>query len=315
MSYKEAPLRKIKRVPFASRKNKVRAGMFTSPAVPGRSLAEFTESIPRILAGNDLKNLCLDLAAASRAGGRVLWLVGAHVIKCGLSRHLITLMDRGVINHLALNGAGAVHDLEIALFGETSEDVAENLENGTFGMARETAQAYHRAARHARKKKIGLGEALGGSLITAPHADLSLLAAAFKRNIPATVHVALGTDIVHQHPEASGRDLGESSLRDFRILAASAGSLDHRGGVVNLGSAVILPEVFLKALAVARNLGGRKAARNFFAANLDFIQAYRSRLNVVARPTGGGKSRAYLLTGHHEIMVPLLTAWVLEELA
>jgi hypothetical protein len=257
----------------------------------------------------------IDAVVAARAAGRpVVLLVGAHVIKVGASPDLVRWLERGVATHLAMHGAGAVHDLEIALHGGTSEDVETQLHRGLFGLVRETGTFFFGAAREARSRGEGLGEALGRGLEEgrAPHAAHSLLAAAYRARVPATVHVAVGTDTVHAHPEADGAALGETTLRDFRILARSLA--EARGAVVlNLGSAVILPEVFLKALAVAVNLGA--SLEDLTTVDLDQIQHYRPRVNVLERPTRARGARGLSLTGHHEIMIPIIAEAVLSHLA
>lgn len=235
--------------------------------------------------------------------------LGAHVIKCGLSPLIIDLVNRRIITAIAMNGAAAIHDYEVSLIGATSEDVAESLKDGSFGMAKETAEAFQAASAHGMKGGRGLGRALGYKIIEEKNAynDLSLLALGVRRNIPITVHVALGTDTIHMHPNISGKDLGEASHIDFKILASVVSRLE--GGVwLNVGSAVIMPEVFLKAISIARNLGHK--VENFVTVNMDMIQHYRPQTNVVKRPTRYG----YAITGHHEIMLPLLRMGVLSKL-
>jgi hypothetical protein len=235
--------------------------------------------------------------------------IGAHVIKCGLSPLIIDLMKRRVITALAMNGAAAIHDYEVSLIGATSEDVAVSLKDGSFGMARETAAAFQIASTKGAKENIGLGRALGNKIVEEKNKynDMSLLVWGAKLNIPATVHVALGTDTIHMHPNVSGKDLGESSHIDFKILASVVSELE--GGVwLNVGSAVIMPEVFLKALCIARNIG--KKVENFVTVNMDMIQHYRPQTNVLKRPTQQG----YAITGHHEIMLPLLRIGILSKL-
>jgi hypothetical protein len=235
-------------------------------------------------------------------------MLGAHVVKVGVQPYLVPLIERGIVRHVAFHGAGAIHDAEIALFGRTSEDVEANLASGAFGMVRETPEFFHAAAADGRARGEGLGEALGRALEGAPHAQHSLLAAGRRAGIPVTVHVALGTDTIHAHPAADGAALGETSLRDFRIFAHTLG--EARGAtVLNLGSAVILPEVFLKALTVAVNLGA--SLDDLTTVNLDQIQHYRPRVNVLERPTQGAGARGFALTGHHEILVPLLAQGIL----
>jgi len=238
--------------------------------------------------------------------------MGAHPIKVGLSPLIIDLVERGVLGAVAMNGAGIVHDFELALAGQTSEEVAEHLADGSFGMAEETGRFLNGAARDGAAAGIGLGEAVGRRILAEglPHASLSILAACARRNAPVTVHVAIGTDIVHMHPSADGAAIGETSLRDFRILAQRVGKL-HGGAFVNLGSAVVIPEVFLKALSLARNVGHE--VTDLFTLDMDFNRHYRPLTNVVSRPTQQG-GRGMHLTGHHEVMFPLLCAALREEL-
>ncbi len=298
---------------MAKRGSKVKSQQFAR-VLPGRASFEaFWDSLPRLLASDDLRALVRAIAQARRKKKPVIVMMGAHIVKCGLSPLLIDLMEQEVITALAMNGAVAVHDCEMALFGATSEDVSQGLRDGSFGMARETGEFYNRAAQEATLKKTGLGESLGVLLNRAKgaHLELSLLAAASRSGVPATVHVAIGTDIVHQHPSADGAALGAASFEDFLRFAGEVAKLSPGSVVLNLGSAVIMPEVFLKALTVARNLG--HPARGFTTANFDMIQHYRPRVNVVQRPVEGG-GKGYALTGHHEIMIPLLAAAVKLEL-
>lgn len=276
----------------------------------GVSFASFEKGLPKLLAVREFRALADALASAARGRKTVLWMCGAHVIKTGLSLVLIELMERGALTALALNGAGAIHDFEIALAGKTSEDVLKGLKNGSFGMARETGEFFARALR--RYGAEGYGSAVGRVIDEEklPYRKLSLLWNCRRLGLSSTVHVAIGTDITHQQPGARGEDIGRASFEDFRRICGVVGTLEG-GVVVNVGSAVIMPEVFLKALTVARNLGHR--VRKFTAANLDMIQQYRPRMNVVERPTALG-GRPIQLTGHHELMVPLLAQAVLERL-
>ncbi len=262
-------------------------------------------------AARGIETLARSIRESAAAGDReIVWMMGAHVVKCGLSRYVIDLLRRGCVTAVAMNGAAAIHDFEIAAFGETSEDVARNLDRGVFGFARETAEGCFEAVRRGREEGRGLGESLGRALDggPAPHAAYSILAAASRLGVPVTVHVAIGTDIIHQHPSFDGAAWGELSARDFRIFAARVERLGRAGGVaVNAGSAVICPEVFLKAFSVARNLGA--PFDRLVTANLDMIQHYRPRTNVLARPSGfGGLSVA--ITGRHEAVIPLLHSLV-----
>lgn len=308
--YRPISLRKVKTYPLRARKSKVRRGEMADVSRPGGTLAEFIGGLPDILAARDFKDTVLAIAEARKNGRPVVLGMGAHPIKVGLSPVITDLMERGVITALALNGASLVHDFELAYAGKTSEDVAEALGSGRFGMAAETGKLVNKAIKDGVANGYGLGRSLGEAIEggTYPNKELSIFAAASRLGIPATVHVALGTDIIHMHPQADGAAIGEGSLSDFRLLCSVVADL--QGGVyINLGSAVLLPEVFLKALTVARNLGHR--VRNFTTVNMDFIQHYRARENVLRRPTMRG-GRSFALTGHHEIMLPLLAAAVLD---
>jgi hypothetical protein len=302
-------MKKIRTISIGRRKSKVGAGSFGAVFDPASgTFAQFVSSLPGILAAEELRAFVSDVVRARRTGKPVIAMIGAHVIKVGLSPLVVDLVRRGVITCVAMNSAAAIHDTEAALWGVTSEDVAERLADGTFGMARETGEFVNGTlARAYRKGDLGYGEALGRALRKAPHAGTSVLAACVAEGVPVTVHAAIGTDIVHQQPTMNGAATGELSFRDFRLLSRQVGDLRGGGVVMNIGSAVILPEVFLKALTVARNLGFR--ARGFTTANFDMLQHYRPRMNVVARPTMGG-GKGYLFTGHHEIMVPLLAAMI-----
>lgn len=308
--FKPLDLSRLRPTSLAGRHSKVSAKDLGRPHAPGGSLAEFLAGLPHFLAADDLRELAARWAEAVRAGRTVILAMGAHPIKVGLSPVIIDLLEGGLVSCLALNGAGIIHDAELALAGHTSEDVEAMLAAGDFGMAAETQRLLNAAITEGVAQGLGLGCAVGRALRCAPNAHLSLLAAAARLGVPATVHVALGTDTIHIHPEASGAALGEGSLRDFRTLAAAVATLE--GGVhLNLGSAVILPEVFLKALTAARNLGHRVAS--FTTANLDFCAHYRPLTNVVRRPTAQG-GRGFNLIGHHEIMFPLLAAALKETL-
>jgi hypothetical protein len=295
------------------RKSKVGVDSFASPLRPASSFKEFLHSLPKILAAEDFQKVVSRIVEAVRGDKMVLLGMGAHPIKVGLNPIIINLMERGIIRGLALNGAGIVHDVEIALAGKTSEEVEEGLGTGAFGVTKETAELINNALQAGHKEGWGIGEAVGKALQKKgafPYQGLSLCAAAFRLEIPLTVHVAIGTDVVHIHPSTDGAIIGEMTYLDFRLFAALVSSLE--GGIyINLGSAVIMPEVFLKALSAARNLGHR--VKDFSTLNMDFIQHYRPTQNVVCRPTiQGGKG--FALTGHHEIMFPLLAAAVIEGL-
>ncbi len=273
--------------------------------------ARLLSALPDVLGASSLRAVIDAAGRASRTGKPIILMLGGHVIKTGCSPFLIQLMELGIVRAVAMNGATAIHDFEIASFGATSEDVEAELDSGTFGMSRETAEAMNGATGDAAARQEGLGEGLGRHLQEAPHAAVSILAAAYRLSIPATVHVALGTDVLHQHSTADGAAIGETSLRDFRILAGSMSPLS--GGVVlNFGSAVILPEVFLKAFSLITNLG--EEVRDLTTCDFDFIRHYRPMRNVVQRPTAGGRGQGYAITGHHEVMIPLLVAGILENL-
>jgi hypothetical protein len=315
-AYAEADLSRVRTVPVGRRPNKVRAEEFATPAGPARSFADFLSALPHTLVARDLLAVADAIAAAARAGRAVVVMLGGHVVKTGVGPLLVDLMRRGVITHLGMNGSAAIHDYEIARFGGTSEDVAAGLRDGTFGMADETGRELNEAFVRGRANGWGMGEAVARALSAraaeAPlaHPELSVLLSAFEHGVPATVHAALGAEIIHQHPAADGAAIGDTSHRDFRRLAAALPALHDGGVVLNLGSAVIMPEVFLKALTIARNLhDGRPTG--FVACDLDMQRHYRPRVNVVQRPTLAG-GRGYEITGHHEIMVPLL-AWAVVE--
>lgn len=313
-AYKEIDLTNISTYSIASRPSKVRTADFARPYQAGSSLQQFLASLPRILKGADFRQLIESIVAAHRTDKQIILMMGAHVIKCGLSPLIIQLMESGVIAAVALNGAAIIHDTEVARWGLTSEDVAEALNDGSFGMVRETTDFLNAALAQGRRKQLGLGEAVGKAIAEsdAANRDLSILATGYRLKIPITVHVAIGTDILHQHPGTDGATLGELSHRDFKIFCAQVATLTAGSVVLNFGSAVILPEVFLKALTVARNLG--HPAHGFITANFDMIRHYRPEVNVVQRPTQTG-GRGYVFTGHHEIMIPLLTAAIIESLS
>ena len=311
MPFDEIDLSKITTYSAVQRASKVTTHLEGKPMRAGMCMTDFFDHLPAVLKADELKAVARAVVDARGRDKPILVMLGGHVIKSGCAPILAGLATDGFITHLASNGAAAIHDTELARFGHTSEDVAAQLADGSFGMAADTAQLVNDAARRAAAGREGFGEAVGALLVAenAPHADRALIARAFRLKIPYTLHVALGTDIVHQHPTASGAAIGEASLRDFRIFAATVARLGDGGVVLNLGSAVVLPEVFLKALAVARNLGN--PVRDFTTANFDMIQHYRPGVNVVRRPVLEGGS-GYAITGHHEIMVPLLAALVYE---
>jgi hypothetical protein len=294
------------------RHSKVSVESFARPLAAGATLRQFLASLPQQLLGVDFPELVRRLAASHENKRPILIGMGAHVIKVGLNPILINLMEQGIISGIALNGAGIVHDTEIAMVGRTSEEVGNVLGSGAFGAARETGEVVNAAIAIGAEKGAGMGEALGEYLLAHdfPHNDLSLLASAKRLNIPLTVHVAIGTDIVHIHPSADGAAMGRTSHHDFRLFCALVADLEG-GAYLNIGSAVLLPEVFLKALTVVRNLG--HAVHSFTTANFDFIRHYRTMTNVVNRPTMGG-GKGYNIIGHHELLIPLLAACLLDRL-
>ena len=306
--YREADWSRLRTVPIAQRPNKVDASLLAHPPGGDPSFTAFWDSLPDILAAKDLRAVVRQVASAAGRRG-VVAMLGGHVIKVGLGPLLRELIHRGVITHLALNGSAAIHDFELAAYGGTSEDVAAGLADGTFGMAEETGREMNAAIADGARTGMGMGEALVTYLARRPQLvarEVSVLVAAGEWAVPVTVHATLGADIIHQHPAADGAALGTTSHRDFKRLAASLPTLHDGGVVLNLGSAVVMPEVFLKALTVARNLGGGKPT-GFTACDCDMQRHYRPRVNVVERPTLAG-GRGIQLTGHHEILIPLL-AW------
>jgi hypothetical protein len=298
--------------PLDQRKSKVSAGMFGKPLDGSENIPGFISKLPNILAGESLRTLIRAILYARASGKPILWGIGGHVIKVGLNPVLIDLMESGFITGIAMNGSAAIHDFEVALSGATSEDVEEQLGGGRFGMARETGEYMNNAISSALLHSLGMGEALGRfigdtseSNVSFPYKHLSLLSEAYRQNVPVTVHVAIGTDIINAHPLVSGQATGDTTHRDFRLFCSMISLLGGGGVYINVGSAVVLPEVFLKAVSVVRNLG--HPLEEFTTANLDFIQHYRPTQNVLKRPTqSSGQSVA--LTGHHEIMLPLIAA-------
>jgi hypothetical protein len=315
VSYREADLGRLKTIPVAGRQNKVDPSLLASPPGDDRSFAAFLAALPDVLAARDLRAVIAGVSNAARARRGVVLLVGGHVIKVGLGPLLRSLLARRVVTHLALNGAAAIHDFELAAYGGTSEDVESGLADGSFGMAEETGAEMNAAVAAAARAGQGMGEGLAQALAARPELpgrEVSVLMAAHEFDLPVTVHAAIGAEIVHQHPTADGAAIGATSHRDFRRLAGSLPSLHQGGAVLNLGSAVVLPEVFLKALTVARNLEQGRPT-HFLAADFDMQRHYRPRLNVVQRPTRAGGA-GYLLTGHHELLLPLLVWGILEDL-
>jgi hypothetical protein len=297
----------LKTYSLKDRDSKVDVGQFACAWEAGGSFPDFIDSLPRILGGNDLRSLIQAWAAAREQKRGMILGMGAHPIKLGLNPVIIDLMERGWISALALNGAGIIHDFEVAYAGATSEDVAEQIRGGQFGMARETGELLNEAMDAALELDLGMGEAVGRMLAGSefPHLDLSLLASAYRLGIPVTVHVALGTDTIHFHPRVSGEALGRASLRDFFLFCRIVQDLDGGGIYLNAGSAVILPEVFLKAVTYVRNRGFQ--LKDFTTAVCDFIRHYRPEQNVVLRPLQG-KCRGYYFVGQHELFIPLLAA-------
>ena len=306
----------VRTYPLASRKSKVNVREFATAVGSKASLVKFLDSLPEILAAQDLRELLGCVYQAKKQKKAILWGMGGHVIKVGLGRLFIDLMRRGFVSGMAMNGAVLIHDFEVAMVGNTSENVQAGLDDGNFGMAEETGKYVNEIAKLAQRLRIGYGEAAGQYLtsgILAPkYLDASVLAAAYEMRIPVTVHVAIGTDTPHTHPSAEGSALGTATQTDFRLFCALVGEMDAGGVFLNWGSAVLLPEVFLKAISVVRNLG--TPLQSITTANFDFIQHYRPMQNVVKRPTEASKgnieatSRGFAITGHHELLLPLVAA-------
>ena len=310
--YEEFDLSGVRTYPLSSRHSKARAEDFARPVQRGGSFAAWFDALPSILGAADLRRVVRAIVEARARDAGVVWGIGAHVIKTGVSPVLIDLMERGYVSALAMNGAGIIHDFEIALSGATSEDVDEALGPGRFGMAEETGRLLNEIVGSASTRGLGFGQAVAAYLaeVMPAHAERSLLVAAHRLGVPVTVHVALGTDIVHMHPDASGSAIGDASLRDFRYFASSVARLT--GGVfLNCGSAVVLPEVFLKAVALARNQG--VSLDGLTTVNIDFVRLYRPQTNVVSRPVAGTGGAGINLLGHHEILIPLIAAGVIEQ--
>src|SRR5262249_510365 len=312
--YSKEPLdlSKIRTYPLQSRPSKVSAEDFARPIGPDASLKDFLDGFPDVLAARELKELAALIREGKRKSRAIIAGIGGHVIKTGLGPVLIDFMRRGFITAIAMNGSAMIHDFEIGLVGATSEDVDATLGAGQFGMADETGRIINEATVRGAEDKIGLGEAVGRQLMELgpPHAERSVLAMAYELGIPVTVHVPIGTDIVHIHPSANGAGIGQTTYQDFLLLCSIVGDLNDGGVYLNLGSAVVLPEVFLKTVTVVRNLGF--TLTDFTTANFDFIQQYRPLTNVVRRPVAGG-GRGFSFTGHHELLIPVLAAIVLSE--
>lgn len=315
MSYRFTPLDfgKVKTYPLAERSNKVRVEEFARPLPPGSTLSQFIDALPDILIGRDFRNIVEAIANAHVNKKIVLWAMGAHVIKCGLSPIIIDLMERGIISAMALNGAGSIHDVELSMAGQTSENVADGIKAGNFGMVTETGEFINAATDAAYREKKGLGEMLGRAILEKkpPMMERSILAAGVRLGIPVTVHISVGGDIYHTHPTTKGDAMGHATFEDFRLICGVMSHVGEGSVVLNVGSAVVLPVVLEKAFAAARNLG--HPVEKFTGVTLDFIQHYRSNLNPVSRARElGGKG--YAITGHHEIMVPLLAASVIDRI-
>jgi hypothetical protein len=310
--YKMIDMQKVKTYSIADRDSKVNVqDHFAGDVSAGMSVAELFASLPRQLGSENLLKVADAIVVARKKGKPIVAAIGGHVIKCGLQPVLKKLIAEGFITAVAMNGSATIHDYEIALQGATSEDVGAGLQSGNFGFAEETGAGINRTLKNNMESELGYGAVLAGEIVAKqlPYADQSLLATCHLHDVPTTVHVAIGTDIIHQHPEADGAVLGEMSYRDFRLLTAIVADLGDGGVWLNIGSSVIMPEVFLKALSVAQNLGHH--VNNFTTANFDMIQHYRPTQNVVRRPTQGGGA-GYSIIGHHEINIPLLAAAVLD---
>jgi hypothetical protein len=315
MRYQEPDFSRLTTVPVGNRPNKVDRSLLAAPPDHDHSFGAFMDSLPDVLGAHDLRTVISGVATAVRNNRGVVLLLGGHVVKVGLGPLVAEWIRRGIVRHVALNGAAAIHDFELAAFGGTSEDVEAGLTDGTFGMAEETGAEMNAAIVAAAREQHGMGEGLADALASRPALaapDASILLACRAYDVPVTVHSTIGAEIIHQHPAANGAALGDTGHRDFRRLAASLPSLHDGGVVLNWGSAVVLPEVFLKALTSARNLGQGRPT-HFLAADFDMQRQYRPRVNVVQRPTRGGGT-GVMLTGQHEILIPLLVWGVLAEL-
>jgi len=313
--YAEGPLSfdGLKTVPIDERGGKVQIEHFARPYRKGDGVAGLLDSLPKVLAADAFRGVVDAVRRAKAQKRAILWGMGGHVVKCGLADILLDLMRRGWVTGFVMNGAASIHDFEIAIAGQTSEDVEAVLPDGRFGAAEETGREMNTAISEGTRDGLGMGEALGRRLEKlarpefAPH---SIVASAYRVNVPVTVHVAVGTDTPHTHPAADGPAIGAATHHDFRLLCSLVRGLNDGGVYLNLGSAVVLPEVFLKAVSVVRNLGYPLA--KFTTANFDFLQHYRPKLNVVERPHAKSGGRGFALTGHHELMIPLLAAALIE---
>ena len=309
--YEEFDLSDVRTYPLDSRRSKAKIEDFARPVTPRATFKEWYDSLPAILGARDVRRVVDAMITARRRGAGIIWGIGAHVVKTGVSPVLIELMRRGYVSALAMNGAGIIHDFEVALAGATSEDVDEALGPGRFGMAEETGRLLNQIIVEASRDGLGFGQAVGRHLsqAKAPYHNRSLTAAAHDLGVPVTVHVAIGTDIIHMHPQASGAATGDVSLRDFRYFTSCVARL-QRGVYINCGSAVVLPEVFLKAVALARNRG--VDLDGLTTVNIDFMRMYRPQTNVVTRPVAGTNGVGISLVGHHEILSPLIAAALIE---
>ncbi|MGE0824461.1 MAG: hypothetical protein AB7G75_22900 [Candidatus Binatia bacterium] len=314
MKFPPLDFSQIRTYPLAQRKSTVVTATLGHPWRAGGTFQAFLHTLPHAFAAEQLLEIVQRIATAVRCQRPVVLGMGAHPVKVGLSPLIIDLLERGIVSAVAMNGAGIVHDFELAFQGQTSEDVAEALRDGSFGMAQETGEFLNSAIREGvTQNGLGIGRAVGNRIRAAglPYEHLSILAAGARLDIPISVHVAVGTDIIHMHPRVDGAALGEGSLHDFRLLTAVVAHLED-GVFINLGSAVIIPEIFLKTLSLARNLGHKVSP--FTTVDLDFIRQYRPTMNIVTRPTQNG-GKGFHLTGHHELLFPMLCAAIIEELS
>ena len=301
----------LRTVGLKARGGKVNVGQFASPYQKGAGIEGWLNSLPKILAGDSFRSVVDAMVEARLKKRAIIWGLGGHVIKCGLAPVLTDLMERGYATAFALNGSASIHDFEIGLAGHTSEDVEAVLPDGSFGIAEETGRFMNQAISEGDSKGLGMGEALGAALFNHSHLNC-LQAQAYLRKKPVTVHVAIGTDTPHMHPAANAAAIGSATHRDFRLFAACVADLNDGGVYLNVGSAVVMPEVFLKAVSAVRNLG--RPLANFTTVNCDFLQHYRPRVNVVERPhAGGAGGQGYAITGHHELTIPLLAAVLIEK--
>lgn len=307
-------LNKVRAYSLGARRSKVNLKDFAGLGRKGLAFKKFYRALPDILAAKDFRYVVEAIVSAYKKRKPVIFMMGAHVIKCGLNPLIIDLIRKKIITCISLNGAGIIHDFELAFCGKTSEDVGEGLNKGSFGMSKETASYLNKAVKYGDKRGQGVGEAVGEIIgkENLKFKHYSILYNCCKLNVPATVHVAIGTDIIHQHPSADGGSIGRASMQDFRKLTEVVGCLGGGGVIVNIGSAVILPEVFLKAVNLARNLG--RPVKNFMAVNFDMMYHYRPYQNIVSRPSLGAKAKGCYIVGHHEIMIPLLYQAVLEKI-